>query len=64
MEEWNNNTADLEVITFEGEEYKVLNRGTDNGVTTIHHLASTTQGRYQRNGWKPNQIIVEVPNAS
>lgn len=44
------------VIILEGHQYRVLNTGACCDGKTFCHLASTTSGRQQKNGWYPAQI--------
>lgn len=44
------------IIQHDGEEWRVINVGAKDGDRLLCHLASTTRGRHQRNGWSPAQI--------
>lgn len=45
-----------DTITHDGREWRVLSRGVERDGETYCHLASTTLGRWQRNGFYPTQI--------
>lgn len=49
-------------ITHDGREWTVLSRGAERDEKTYCHLASTTLGRWQRNGFYPTQICDWVPS--
>lgn len=51
-----------QIITHNGHEYRVLVTGAQREDSTYCHLASTTIGRQQKNGWVPQQIGDWVPN--
>lgn len=43
-------------IKHDGDTWKILSEGTMRDGKIMCHLASTTRGRQQRNGWVPLQI--------
>ena len=43
------------IITDEGEEWRIVNYGAAEDDSIFCHLASTTRGRHQKNGWYPVQ---------
>ncbi|MGX0136324.1 hypothetical protein ACUXG4_004576 [Cupriavidus metallidurans] len=49
-------------IKHDGSTWRVLSKGVDRDGKTFCHLASTTMGRWQRNGFYPTQINDWVPN--
>lgn len=50
--------ADQEITVIDGHEYRIIGRGiTNEAGLTYCHLASTTQGAQQRNGFVPRQIM-------
>lgn len=51
-----NSMAPAETIKHDGDEWRVLSMGLAADHTTYCHLASTTRGHQQRNGWMPLQI--------
>ena len=55
-------TMTEQTIQYEGDTWRVLSRGIarEDGATFCH-LASTTRGRQQRNGWRPVQICDWIP---
>ncbi|MDR8093119.1 hypothetical protein KPB05_37315 [Burkholderia gladioli] len=44
------------MIEHEGDVWRVVAEGATRDGKTYFHLASTTRGRQQRNGWMPLQI--------
>lgn len=50
------------IIILDGHEYRVVATGAQREDSTYCHLASTTLGRQQKNGWVPAQIGDWVPN--
>lgn len=46
----------LPTIQHDGDTWHILATGTARDGKVYCHLASTTRGRHQRNGWYPNQI--------
>lgn len=50
------------IITHDDHEYRVIGVGARRDGQTFCHLASTTIGRQQKNGWVPQQIADWVPN--
>jgi len=44
------------IINIDGEDYRVLAVGAEVDGEVCLHLASTTRGRQQANGWVPSQI--------
>jgi hypothetical protein len=51
------------IIEHDGETWRVLNKGVSNeeAGTVFCHLASTTRGQQQKNGFYPAQICDWVP---
>ena len=52
-------TTDL-IIPHDGDTWRILGQGATRDGKVYCHLASTTQGRQQRNGWNPAQIGVWI----
>lgn len=50
-------------IQHEGDTYRIIGQGATRDGKTYCHLASTTRGRQQRNGWYPAQIGDWIDNA-
>lgn len=50
-------------IIHDHKEWRVLSTGAERDGKTFCHLASTTLGRWQRNGFYPTQICDWVPTA-
>jgi hypothetical protein len=46
----------LLTIKHDGDTWRVLGEGAVRNGKTYCHLASTTRGRMQSNGWRPVQI--------
>lgn len=44
------------VIQHDGDTWRVVGVGAEVEGRIMCHLASTTRGHHQRNGWYPNQI--------
>jgi hypothetical protein len=53
--DWLDRTAGLLTIKHDGDTYRVLGLGVVRDGMVYCHLASTTRGRQQRNGWMPLQ---------
>jgi hypothetical protein len=49
------------IISFDGDTYKVINVGFIENGSVYCHLASTTRGRAQRNGWIAAQHCGWIP---
>ena len=49
------------VIHFENEDWKILGEGTVKDGKVYCHLASTTRGQRQKNGFRPIQMAGWVP---
>lgn len=54
-------------IDYDGDTWRILAKGAKQDGRIYCHLASTTRGRYQKNGWNPVQIcdwieIASIPN--
>lgn len=43
-------------INHDNDTWQILGEGASRGGKVFCHLASTTRGRHQRNGWVPMQI--------
>lgn len=43
-------------IEHDGDTWRVLGKGAEREGKTLCHLASTTRGRQQKNGWSPVQM--------
>ncbi len=55
-------TMTEQTIQYEGDTWRVLARGiTREDGATFCHLASTSRGRQQRNGWCPVQMCDWIP---
>lgn len=52
------------LVDHEGDTWRVLQTGRRDDETTLCHLASTTRGWQQRNGWYPVQAQASIPNAT
>ena len=50
-------------IAFEDDIWRILGTGASRNGQTYYHLASTTRGRLQRNGWCPMQICTWLDHA-
>ncbi|MBN3839342.1 hypothetical protein [Burkholderia sp. Ac-20349] len=50
-------------IQHDGDTYRIIGEGATRDGKTYCHLASTTRGRQQRNGWCPAQIGDWIDNA-
>jgi len=50
-----NEFVDLKIY-FDGDTYHILSTGTVQDSMVFCHLASTTRGRQQKNGWYPLQM--------
>lgn len=61
QQEWLEQTKDLEEIQLEGDTWRIIQRGAtlDDGSQYLH-LASTTQGDHQKNGWQPRTRMHQV----
>lgn len=57
-------TRDQEITTADGETWKILGVGAEEEGETCLHLASTTKGVQQKNGFRPAQIMVWVDHAT
>lgn len=49
-------------IKLDGDTWRVLSMGVERDGKTFCHLASTTRGQWQRNGFHPTQICDWIPN--
>lgn len=45
-----------QTITVDGDTWRVVAVGRSEGSSTYVHLASTTRGQQQRNGFRPAQV--------
>lgn len=50
-------------ISHDDDTWRIVGQGATRDGKTYCHLASTTQGRQQRNGWYPAQIGIWVDHA-
>ena len=51
-------------LSWDGDNWRVLQTGRADDQGRIYcHLASTSRGRQQRNGWNPVQICDWIPSA-
>lgn len=51
-------------IKHDGDTWKILSEGATKDGKTYCHLASTTRGKQQKNGWLPVQIADWIDHAA
>ena len=49
-----------DIIDHEGGEWEIIGIGNVFDDRIVLHLAHTSEGRHQRNGWVPRQMIDKV----
>lgn len=54
-------SAGAGTFDFEGDTWRVVSKGVERDGEVFCHLASTTRGKQQPNGWYPAQINTWVP---
>lgn len=52
----------IKQVSHDGDVWNVVSEGSVKGDKTLCHLASTTRGNYQKNGFYPIQMMDLIPN--